>query len=162
MFSAFLGIGSNLGDREYNIIKSFSLLKKEGVYILKKSSFYFTSPMFFSYQPSFINIVIKIATKIFPYHLLWVVKRIERLMGRRSFFRNAPRVIDIDILFYEDFIIENPILKIPHPGAENRPFFIVPMLEIEPGFIHPRIGASIKEIAKRRVLKGIFLWKKTV
>ncbi len=153
-------MGSNIGRREENIKKAIKLLEEEDINIAKMSSFYLTVPMFFQHQPSFLNVAVEIKTDVFPYQLLWIVKNVEKRMGRRSLFKNAPRIIDIDILFYEDFIIETSTLEIPHPGVESRPFFIIPMVEIAPYFVHPRIGATMVDIARRRVLRGVELWKK--
>ena len=127
----FLGLGSNVKNKRYNIIKATNYLK-----ILKKSkmkrrsSIYISKPMGFQRQKTFMNAVVEIETSLSIYDLLREVKKIEKKLGRRRTFKNGPRIIDIDILIYEKNEIDRIHLKIPHPRISRRPFVLVPLYEI--------------------------------
>ena len=133
----FLGIGSNIGDRTGNIIRAIEELRKLGS-VEKISTVYESPPWGVKEQPPFLNCVVKLATPIEPKGLLSEVKKIERKIGRKERFRWGPREIDIDILLVEDSIIEEKDLTVPHPFLDQRDFFIVPLLEIEPQVLDPR------------------------
>ncbi len=133
----FLGIGSNIGDRAGNIIRAIEELRKLGS-VEKISTVYESPPWGVKEQPPFLNCVVKLATPIGPRGLLSEVKKIERKIGRKERFRWGPREIDIDILLVEDSIIEEKDLTVPHPFLDQRDFFIVPLLEIEPQVMDPR------------------------
>lgn len=160
MTTVFLGLGSNLGEREKNIQRGIKLLTKNGVFLHAKSSLYLTKPMYFSFQPSFLNLVIKAKVFLSPENLLNIILAIERKLGRFRFFKNTPRVLDIDILFYGDRVINSKFLKIPHPRIPERPFVLFPLREIEPNLIHPVIKKTIDELAKNISPKGVVLWKR--
>jgi len=132
----YLGLGSNLGDRQSNIVQALQQMKSQ-VTVEEVSSFYETEPVGYLDQPRFINAVCRISTQLPPLELLHFLKRIERRMGRQPSFRDAPRPIDIDILFYDDLVIESPELTIPHPRLPQRAFMLVPLAEIAPDLIHP-------------------------
>jgi len=140
----FLSLGSNLGDREKNLTRALSLLQKKGVKIRKTSSLYETQPVDISSKAWFYNQVAEVQVEIEPKELLALVKRIEKKMGRKAEGREINRIIDIDILLAEGRIIHTKELEIPHPRMEKRNFVLLPLLEISPDTVHPRLGESIR------------------
>ena len=133
----FLAMGSNLGDRQANITEALQKLRA-AVTVNKISAAYDTDPVGYLDQPRFLNIAVDASTDLAPRDLLAFVKTIEKKMGRKPSFRNAPRTIDIDILFYDDLTLnEGEDLIIPHPRAAERAFVLVPMAELAPDFVHP-------------------------
>ncbi|HUV45489.1 MAG TPA: 2-amino-4-hydroxy-6-hydroxymethyldihydropteridine diphosphokinase [Dehalococcoidia bacterium] len=151
MPSAYLCLGSNLGDREKNLTRALSLLSQE-VKLEKVSSIYETAPVGYKEQPLFLNMVCQGATNLNPQELLSLAKAIESRMGRAPSFPNAPRLIDIDILFYDNKIIKTKDLTIPHPRLTDRAFVLVPLAEIAPELVHPELGKSITGLASN--IKG--------
>lgn len=141
----FLGLGSNIGRREENIERAMGLLNL-AVTIVVCSSVYETEPVGYKQQPLFLNMVCKCKTDLIPEQLLTTVKDIEKKLGRRPSFRNAPRIIDIDILFYGDKIINAPDLVIPHPRLAERAFALIPLAEIGKDFIHPVLSKTAAEL----------------
>ena len=132
----YLGLGSNLGDREANLAQALKLMPTE-VTIGEVSSIYESEPVGYRDQPWFLNIVSCGYTELNPLRLLDYVKHMEEQLGRMLSFRNAPRPIDIDILFYGDETVETDLLTIPHPRIAERAFVLAPMVELEPDFLHP-------------------------
>lgn len=126
---AYLSLGSNLGDREKFLKKAISEIKKIAK-IIQKSKIYETSPVGYKNQGDFLNMVIKIETDINPQELLKKIQKIEKDLGRERKIKNGPRTIDIDILIYENTIVDEPDLKIPHPRMYERKFVLVPLLEL--------------------------------
>ena len=130
---AFIAFGSNLGDRQKNIDNALKLLMREGVSLLKGSSIMETEPVGGPPgQGKFFNGVIKVETDLSPHELLQKLLSIEKQLGRIRSVRNAPRIIDLDILCYDDIILDDPDLTIPHPRTKEREFVMKPLLEIEP------------------------------
>jgi 2-amino-4-hydroxy-6-hydroxymethyldihydropteridine diphosphokinase len=146
MSIAYIGIGSNLGNREENCERAIFLLEENGIRVINRSSKIETEPWGFKNQPRFINMVIEIETDIEPKELLNLLKKIEIEIGRRPSFRWGPRMIDLDLLLYGDLVIKTPELEIPHPGTYNRDFVLKPLTEIAPNKVHPVIKKSFKEI----------------
>ncbi len=144
----YIGIGSNLGDRQVNMKKALKLLG-ERLQIELVSSIYETEPVGYVEQPMFFNAVCRGQTELGPLQLLSLVKGIEASLGRVSSFPNAPRTIDLDIIFYGDMIMETPELTIPHPRLEERAFVLIPLLEIAPDLRHPVSGESITDLLAR-------------
>lgn len=142
----YFGLGSNLDDPEKNIINGLRMLKMKGIELLKLSSLYYTEPVGKEDQPYFYNMVAKGLTSYTPEELLKVIKDIEKLLGRVWTEKWGPRIIDIDILFYNDLILNTPELTIPHPELHKRDFVLVPFTEIEPDFVHPVFKKTIEEL----------------
>ena len=143
MPTAYLCLGSNLGDREKNLIRALSLLSTE-VNLDKASSIYETEPVGYKEQPFFLNLACQVTPNLNPWELLHLAKTIENKMGRiPSKQINAPRPIDIDILFYNKQIINSKNLTVPHPRLAKRAFVLIPLSEIAAELIHPQLGKSI-------------------
>ena len=162
MATAYLGLGSNMGEREINLLKALSLLGQE-TQLIKTSSIYETKPVGYEKQASFLNMVCQVCTKLKPVDLLRLVKQIEENVGRKSSFRNAPRIIDIDILLYDNTIMKMRDLVIPHPRLVERAFVLIPLAEITTELVHPELGRSIAELAHCVTgQKGVRKFKKEV
>jgi 2-amino-4-hydroxy-6-hydroxymethyldihydropteridine diphosphokinase len=143
----FLGIGSNLGNRESNLEKAVAGIEEYIGSVLKSSAVYETEPWGFQAKDDFLNMVVKTETKLSPSGLMGRILMIESLSGRvRSRYRYSSRPIDIDILFYEDLIVEEESLKIPHPLLHERRFVLVPLCEIAAEFIHPVLKRSVADL----------------
>ncbi len=144
--TAYLGLGSNLGDREDNLDRALALLAAK-VNLEAVSSIYETEPVGYEKQPLFLNLVCRIATGLSPGHLLQLAKETEAGLGRAASFVNAPRPIDIDILVYGNRIIETQELTVPHPRLKERAFVIVPLAEIAPDLVVPGLRQRISCLA---------------
>jgi 2-amino-4-hydroxy-6-hydroxymethyldihydropteridine diphosphokinase len=128
---AYIGLGSNLGDRLENLARALTCLTARGVRIPATSSVYQTDPVGPS-QPDFLNAVAAIDTELGPEQLLILLKSVEVECGRTPGERWGPRVIDLDLLMYDDLMIDRDGLRVPHPQLTNRAFVMVPMLELDP------------------------------
>ena len=141
-----ISIGSNLGNRQENCLKALDLLSARGIIITKQSSLYETEPWGVENQPKFINMAAEVATELGPLKLLETLKSVEEEMGRKESFRWGPRVIDLDVLFYDDLVMDSPDLKIPHPLLHERAFVLRPLAEIAPDKIHPILKKTVREL----------------
>jgi 2-amino-4-hydroxy-6-hydroxymethyldihydropteridine diphosphokinase len=139
----FLALGSNLGDRLRNLKQAVSKMASSRIYVESLSSLYETEPVDVRGGNSFYNMVIKARTDLLPEELLKSCLGIESGLGRMRKKRNEPRVLDIDILFYDQLIIEKNHLKVPHPRMHLRKFVLIPLHEIVSDFIHPELGKTI-------------------
>ena len=135
---AYLGIGSNLGDKKANCRRAIELLEKSGR-VVRDSSLYCTEPMGYQEQDDFVNAVVEIETSLSPEALLDQCRSIEEDLGRVRTIHWGPRTIDVDILLYGARMIETPELTIPHPQLHNRRFVLVPLCEIAPQALHPKL-----------------------
>ena len=154
LHQVFLGFGANLGNRQSNILQALQYVQTR-TSIKKLSSFYETEPVGYADQPKFLNIACKLETELQPVDLLHFLKWIEKRMGRQTTFRNAPRPIDIDILLYDDLILENPDLQLPHPRLPERAFVLVPLAEIAPELVHPGLHKTVMEMLNKVDSSGI-------
>lgn len=145
MATIYLSLGSNLGDRAANLRAAVSGLAGT-LAIDSLSSVYETAPMYVTDQPPFLNMAAKAAGVLAPQDLLRLVKALEVRIGRQASRRYGPRLIDIDILFYDDVVLETPQLQLPHPRLAERAFVLCPLAEIAPGLIHPGLGASVDRL----------------
>jgi 2-amino-4-hydroxy-6-hydroxymethyldihydropteridine diphosphokinase len=143
--TVYLGLGSNLGDRKQNLAQALELMSKHLV-IEKVSSIYETEPVGYKEQPLFLNAVCRISTELNPERLLRLAKKIEAKLGRTPGFLNAPRPIDIDILFYGDEVLNDKKLTIPHPRLVERAFVLMPLAEIAPDLVHPENRKTVKKL----------------
>jgi 2-amino-4-hydroxy-6-hydroxymethyldihydropteridine diphosphokinase len=148
MAKAFIGIGSNLGNRVEHCDNAIKLLETGGISVLKRSVMIETKPWGVTDQPEFINMVIEIETDLPPDALLALLKKTERAVGRTETVRWGPRVIDLDILLYGDSVLKTPQLEIPHPRISEREFVLRPLAEIAPDTIHPVMKKSIRTLLK--------------
>jgi 2-amino-4-hydroxy-6-hydroxymethyldihydropteridine diphosphokinase len=142
---AYIGIGSNVGDRAANCLQAIESLSEAGR-ILSVSSLYYTEPVGFKVQEDFINAVVALETDRPPDELLAVCQAIEERLGRRRTVRWGPRTIDLDILLYGDLVMNQPDLDIPHPLMAARRFVLAPLVEIAPDAVHPVLNKTTSQL----------------
>lgn len=146
---AYIGFGTNVGDvsANYAVVRDF-LDKAFGLRLLRTSELYTTEPLTCDVEPQpwYLNCVFEMATELNPHELFATLKDIERKMGRRTQKRWAPRVADLDILFYDQLIYTDAVLTLPHHGITQRSFVLTPLCDLIPNFIHPVHGLSLQEI----------------
>ena len=152
--TVYLALGTNLDDRLANLKEAIASLPPQ-MEVKAKSGVYETPPWGYKNQAKFLNQVLRVETYLQPEPLLKHVKRLEVALGRKPSFPNGPRLIDIDILFYDDLVLYSPALTIPHPFMHERGFVLVPMMDIAPDFVHPVRKKSIRELASVADVSGI-------
>ena len=143
---AYLGLGSNLGDRNANLADAITRLSCESVRILRTSSVWETAPRDVLDQPWFLNQVVEVESDLLPRQLFQRIQRIEREMGRQRRMPKGPRLIDIDILLYGNAVVKSEDLEIPHPRMTERRFVLAPLAELAPDLRHPVSGQTVREL----------------
>lgn len=147
MATAYIGIGTNIGERVANVDRALSLMSDAGIRLIRCSSLHETTPWGVTDQPNFINAAAMVETDLAPHDLFTTLKSIERRMGRLfEQERWGPRVIDLDILLYDDEVIDTHDLKVPHPLMHERAFVLVPLNEIAPDAMHPVLCKRVSEL----------------
>ena len=161
---AFIGLGSNLGEREAMIRQALDeIAKLPGTRLARASSLYDTEPAGEVDQPNFLNAVAQIETELTARQLLWNLLLVEKRLGRMRTQRWGPRTIDLDLLLYGNLIVEEPDLTVPHPELTRRSFVLVPLVELDPLLVHPVTGETLLShlsSLKTRppVKRGTLLW----
>lgn len=142
----FLLLGSNVGDRHAHLNAARKLIDQKAGPVLFRSAEYETAPWGKTDQATFLNQALQIETDLSPIDLLQMLKAIEKEVGRRETEKWGPRIIDIDILFYGDQIVDHPDLQVPHPFLPDRRFALRPLAELNPDFIHPILHKTVEEM----------------
>jgi 2-amino-4-hydroxy-6-hydroxymethyldihydropteridine diphosphokinase len=152
--TVYLALGSNLDDRLANLKQAITSLSPQ-MEVKAKSRVYETPPWGYADQPMFLNQVIKANTYLEFEPLLKHIKRLEIALGRTPSFKNGPRLIDIDILFYDDLVLNTASLVIPHPHMHERGFVLLPLMDIAPDLVHPVHKKSVREMIASCDVSGI-------
>ena len=148
MSTVYIALGSNLGNRAQNLRDAITLLSPK-VVVEELSPIYETEPHYITSQPSFYNAVLRAKTDLSPEDMLIFLKGVEEKVGRTATFRNGPRVIDLDIILYDDMHADSPTLSIPHPRMHERTFVLTPLADIAPELMHPILNLSIRDLLRR-------------
>ncbi len=154
MHAIYLSLGSNLGDRAANLAAAVAALPP-AVRLLTCSPIYETAPWGYADQNAFLNQALHAETELSPTGLLAYLKQVETALGRVPSFRYGPRRIDLDILFYDNLILQSHALSIPHPRLHERAFVLVPLADLAPGLVHPFLGKTIAELLAAADCSGI-------
>ena len=158
MSIVYLALGSNLGDRRANLRAALHALAPD-VIVLAVSHIYKTPPWGYTDQPAFLNMAVKCETGLRPESLLKRLKQIEVDGGREASFRYGPRQIDLDILFYDDLVLESGTLTIPHPRLQERAFVLVPLMDLAPNLIHPVLKKNVADLLAGQNVEGIVMYE---
>jgi len=154
MAVVYLALGSNLGNRLENLRAAAQALPPQ-VKVQELSHVYETPPWGYTTQPSFLNLALRGETQLPPLELLRFLKELETRLGRVPSFQNGPRLIDLDILFYADLILNTPQLTLPHPRLQQRAFVLLPLADLAPDLVHPVLGETIWRLLGQVNLDGI-------
>lgn len=149
MKTAYLGLGTNIGDREANLHKAVETLGSDRLRVIRQSSVFESAPRDVLDQPDFLNQVIEVETDLFPHQLFERAKHVERVMGRLVIREKGPRVIDIDVLLYGNVVVQREDLHIPHLRMAERRFVLEPLSELAPDLRHPVLRRTIRELLSR-------------
>ena len=155
--NVYLALGSNTGDRLANLRAAIDSLPPK-IIVQAESRIYETEPWGYVDQPAFLNMALRVETDLAPLELLTHLKFLEKSLGRVPSFQNGPRLIDMDILFYDDLMFETPTLSIPHPRLHERAFVLVPLADIAPNLRHPLLGRSVAELVETVDRRGVNLF----
>jgi 2-amino-4-hydroxy-6-hydroxymethyldihydropteridine diphosphokinase len=156
--TVYLALGSNMGTRLANLKNAISNLTPQ-MNVKAKSRVYETAPWGFTDQPPFLNQVIQAETYLEPEPLLYHLKRLETALGRVSNFQNGPRLIDIDILFFDDLVLDSPAVQIPHPRLHERAFVLTPLADLAPALVHPVLNKSVSTLLMSLNQSGIQVYE---
>lgn len=146
MNKAYIALGSNIEPRHFYLKEAVRQLAADTVRLVRESSIYETDPVGYTDQSQFLNMVVEVDTELNPSQLLEVCQSIERSLGREREIRWGPRTVDLDILLYNDEIVETKQLTVPHPRMHERGFVLVPLAEIAESFVHPIACKTINEL----------------
>ncbi|MCP3952043.1 MAG: 2-amino-4-hydroxy-6-hydroxymethyldihydropteridine diphosphokinase [Desulfobacterales bacterium] len=146
MSTAYIAVGSNLGDKRENCNRGIDALERiRDITVTGRAGFYKTAPVDYTDQDWFVNTAIRIDTRLSPDDLLIRLKKIEQESGRkRGGIRFGPRVLDLDIIFYDDLVLQTRVLDIPHPRMHKRRFVLRPICDIDPSAMHPTLESPVK------------------
>ena len=148
MNKTYLLLGSNIGDSRLQLSGAIKNIEQKIGNIVRQSKLYNTAAWGDTRQPDFLNQVILVQTALTPLETMQTILAIEKEMGRVRTLKNAPRIIDIDILFFNKVVLDEPMLTLPHPEIQNRRFVLIPLNELAPNLHHPVLGLSIHELLK--------------
>jgi 2-amino-4-hydroxy-6-hydroxymethyldihydropteridine diphosphokinase len=143
--SIYLALGTNLGDRRQNLRQALQLMPPQ-VQVIATSQLYETAPAYVLDQPNFLNMALKGQTELSPKELLRYLKQLEKQVGREKTVRFGPREIDLDIIFYNDLVLDDPDLRIPHPRLTERAFVLRPLADIGAEVVHPVLKQVVAEL----------------
>lgn len=145
--TAYLALGSNLGDRWAMLRGAVRLLNGPRLRVRRCSPVYETAAMYRTQQPAFLNCVIEAETDLFPRQFLSHIQHVERALARHRLVRNGPRTIDVDLLFYGSAVVTMPpLLTVPHPRLHERRFVLAPLCDLAPDLRHPMLGKTMREL----------------
>ncbi|WP_374686783.1 2-amino-4-hydroxy-6-hydroxymethyldihydropteridine diphosphokinase [Promineifilum sp.] len=154
MSRLYLSLGSNLNERYANLRRAIALLR-EHMSVTAISPVYATEPWGDKNQPPFLNICVAASTTLAPHDVLHLIKSIETEMGRQPSHRWGPRLIDIDIVFYDNLVLHDEELMVPHPRLAERAFVLAPLADLIPDFRHPQTGETVQELLDRVGADGV-------
>jgi len=148
--TVFISIGSNIGEKYANCMMGIEHISRlHGTEVVDIANFYKTAPVDYTDQEWFVNSALKIETELDPHTLMVILKKIEQELGQyEKTVRFGPRILDLDIIFYQDMVIDREELTIPHPRMDKRCFVLKPLCDIAPGIIHPVLGSSAEKLLK--------------
>jgi 2-amino-4-hydroxy-6-hydroxymethyldihydropteridine diphosphokinase len=153
--TAYLSIGSNVGDRQANIERAIELLESPDIHVRRRAPLYATEPRDFAAQPWFLNTAVEIETTLFPRQLLSRIQKIERDLGRRRHIEKGPRTIDIDIVLFGSFVVSAADLIIPHPRFPERRFVLAPLADLAPDLRHPETRETVREMLEKTLDQSV-------